>query len=456
MTHLLTFHGTVVCRERVRGTLVHRPLTGSFDGVDVLEIGDLNKLLQADVGNLMRDDDDALLAVLDSGPLAGWTISRAPDHRSLFLSRGGQSIRAPAEADDISLVSGDPGWFGRFLAIGSDDLAALRDVVATKWLVGSAGESMHPESGVLRPGFVLRIGALDVELHWNLPFDLSEWPHRLTLLTEAWRIDRIYRYRPLIYFAVFGDTVITRQFALSLASLTTAGAYDGAIVVMTDKTTAEISALIPPNMRATLVVLPTAARDRLGYMAARLTIGRWPDAWAFQPLLYADTDIVFDLPISRMLYAIALSDRLSAVVEPTESLGTSDVVGSGLLLADGCTPGSELGFNFGAFGIPNLRQQGQTLALIGRVLHNRLAMCGRDSLPFPDQAIANYVAYRRDAVDTALLSPYVRLADHRADPAARRGLVHFCWATTPALKAEVMRDYLQRLGEVAGTEAQPV
>ncbi|WP_158928300.1 hypothetical protein [Acidisphaera sp. S103] len=454
MTHLLTWHGTVVCRERVRGALVHRSVTGPFDGVDVLEIGDLGKVLQADVGHLMRDDEDALHVMLDGGPLAGWTISRAPDHRSLNLSRGGNSLTALAGGDRIALAGGDPGCEGRFLAIGPDDLAALRDVVAAKWLVESAGASKQPQIGVLTPGFGLRIGALDVDLCWNLPFDLSEWPHQLTLLPEAWRLDRIYRYRPLIYFAVFGDTTIMRQFALSLASLVTTGAYDGAIVVMTDKTTAEISALVPPGMRATLVVMPTAASDRLGYMASRLTIGRWPDAGAFQPLLYVDTDIIFDLPVSGVLQAIALSDRMTAVEEPTESLATSDVVGSGLIRADGCSPGSELGFNFGALGIPNLRRHGPMLALMGRVLHNRLTLCGRESLPFPDQAIANYVAYRRRAVDTALLSAYVRLASQQADPASRRGLVHFCWATGAVTKADAMQRYFQRLaesGDAAGT-----
>jgi hypothetical protein len=450
MTHLLTWHGTVVCREHARGALVHRPLTGPFGGVDVLDIGDLSKGLQADIGHLMRDDDDALHVVLDRGPLAGWTISRAPDHRSLIVSRGGNSLTAQAGGDRIALAAGNPGYEGRFLAVGPEDLAALRDVVTARWLVESTGASMQPQAGALTAGFGLLIGTLHVDLCWNLPFDLSEWPHQLTLLPEAWRLDRIYRYRPLVYFTAFGDATIMRQFALSLASLVTTGAYDGAIVVMTDKTTAEIGALVPPGMRATLVVLPTVARDRLGYLASRLTIGRWPDAWAFQPLLYVDTDIIFDLPVSGMLKAIALSDRMTAVVEPTEPLGTSDVVGSGLLLADGCLPGAELGFNFGALGIPNLRRHGSMLALMGRVLHNRLTMCGRESLPFPDQAIANYVAYRRNAVDTALLSAYIRLVNHRADPAGRRGLVHFCWATGAVNKAEAMQRYVRLLAEPDG------
>jgi len=450
VTHLLTWYGTVLCRERSRGAVVHRPLGGSLDDVDLLDIGEVDAVLQADIGHLMRDDEDALRVVLNDGPLAGWTVSRSPDHRSLVLTRADQRLMTPPGGDLITLVQGDPGEASRFLAIGRDDLAVLRDLVTAEWLVERAGAAARAERVTLVPGFGLRVGTLDVGLGWTLPFDRSEWPHRLTLMPEAWRIERIYRYRPLIYFTAFGDAAIMRQFALSLASLVTTGGYDGAIVVMTDKSADEIRALVPAGMRATLVVMPTLARDRLGYLAARLTIGRWPDAAAFQPLLYVDTDVIFDRPVTPMLRAIALSDRLSAVVEPTELLDRSEFVGSGLLRADGCSPAAEPGFNFGILGIPNLRQFGAAVALMGRVLHNRLTLCGRDSLPYPDQAIANYVAWRRQAVDTAILSAYVRLADHRADPTGRLGVVHFCWAPTADLKANLMALYLERLAQLDG------
>ncbi len=444
MTHLLTWHGTVLCRDRARGALIHRPLTGSFADSDILEIGDLNPVFQADIGHFLRDDADALLITLAGGPLAGWTISRAPDHRSLVLSRQGQIMTAAPDHDGVSLVTADPGSPARFLAIGADDLAALRDILSVRWLTDAARQ---PEPAVMVPGFTLRTGNLDVDLRWNLPLDLSEWPHRLTVLHEAWRIARIYRYRPLVFYAAFGDADIMRQFGLSLTSLMTTGGYDGAIVVMTDKTPAEIRTFIPPDMRATLVVLPTAARDRIAYMAARLTIGRWQDARDFQPLLYTDADIVFDRSVTRMLCAIARSDRISAAVEPREYLGTSDAVGSGLILADGGAPGMTLGFNSGTLGIPNLRLVGSTLALMGRVLSNRLTMCGRDSLPYVDQPAANYVGYRLDAVDTRLLSEYVRLCAHNPDPADRRGLSHFCWVPGSGAKFAAMRDYVQRMAE---------
>ena len=113
VNHLLTWYGTVLCRERSRGAVVHRPLGGSLDDVDLLDIGEVDAVLQADIGHLMRDDEDALRVVLNDGPLAGWTVSRSPDHRSLVLTRADQRLMTPPGGDLITLVQGDPGEASR-------------------------------------------------------------------------------------------------------------------------------------------------------------------------------------------------------------------------------------------------------------------------------------------------------------------------------------------------------
>jgi hypothetical protein len=195
-----------------------------------------------------------------------------------------------------------------------------------------------------------------------------------------------------------------------------------------------------------VAVLRCAAADRTGYLAGRLAITTWPDAWRFQPLLYVDTDIVFDAPVAPMLRAIARSSRISAPVEPKEALATSVFVGSTLLSEDGCDPGTKLGFNSGTLGIPNLALQGKSLDLIARIMNNHASIFGRAALPFIDQPIANYVSFKVADFDTALITPFVRLSNETADPAGRTGLVHYCWVGGEARRVDVMRDYLRRLG----------
>ncbi len=434
----------MVCRERTRGALVHRPLSSPILDADLLSLGDI-KELQPDIGNLLRNDFDSLRLEL-SAPLVGWIVSRAVDHRSLILSLGGKSLTAQVPGDEMSLEEGAAGPSNWFMAISETNLDALRDILSAAWLVRSSGESEWPETASMDTDFKLRIGDLQVDLRWNLPFDTSQLPHRLTLLRDGWRIAQIYRYRPLVYYAAFGSPTMMRQFAASLYSLVTAGAYQGDVAVLTDRTDAEIRTLVPPAMRGSVVVLRCEAADRTGYTAARLAITGWRDAWNFQPLLYVDTDILFDLAVAPMLHAIARSDRISAPVEPTELLATSVFVGEWLFIEDNCSPGAALGFNTGTLGIPNLARHARSLDLIGRIMRNHSSLYGREALPYADQAAANYVSYRVADVDIELISPFVRLAGVAASPSAKRGLVHFCWIPGADARVEAMQTYMRELG----------
>ena len=449
MTYLLTSHGTLLCRERASGNLVHRPIANALEDADILDIGDVTQALQVDFSHFLRDSEDAMRVALGSGPLAGWTLTRSADHRSLLASLRAQYLVAAADNETVLVREGDPGTDALFLPLDQQDLAVLVGVTASKWLVRSAGETMRPERAELTPMFGLRFGGMAVDLRWNMPLDRSEWPHRLTLLRDAWRIEHVFRYRPLVYFVAYGNALVMRQFALNLMSLVTVGEYDGDIVVITDKTPAEIAALLPDGSKASIVLLPMEARDRVGYMSARYGIARWPGAWDYQPLLYVDADMLFDMPVAPMLHEIAQSDRIGAVEEP-HALADSPFVGGHLLQDDSCTPApNERGFNSGTLGIPNMTRHGRTIALIGRVLQNRLTQCGRESMPFVDQPVANYVSFRDARIDTALLSRYVRLASEDADPMGRTGLVHYCWVPDPQRRVEIMERYLDRLRAIS-------
>ncbi len=423
-----------------------------MDDVDVLTIGDVAATLSANLGAFLRNDIDDLRLEMPAGPMAGWVFSRSPDHRSLIITHGGRCLRAIAPGDALDLVENDTGPFSRFLPLTPADLSALRELGSSRWLVKS-DDVKQPAHGHHAPGFTLEIGSLSVDLRWNLPLDLSEFPHRLTLLRDGWRIDQIYRYRPLVYYAAFGDAAIIQQFALNLRSLVTAGGYEGDVAVLTDRSIDEIRALAPPMMRGSLVVLRSEARDRVGGMAARLVISGWRDAWTFQPILYADTDIIFDLPVTPMLYAITQSDRIAAPKEPHASLAGSVFVGSNLLLDDGCDPGSVMGFNTGTLGIPNIGRHSHTIELIGRILRNRATILGRDAMPVAEQPIANYVSFRVANFDTDLITPYVRLSGDTIDPQARQGLVHFCWVPGTDKRVEAMRDYLEQVDVLDGRPA---
>ena len=182
------------------------------------------------------------------------------------------------------------------------DLDALRGIVTSSWLTRSSGYlTERPTTGEL---FHLHVGDLSADLRFQLPFDLANWPDRLTLLRDGWRIDQICQYRPLIYYAAFGSPEIFEQFAISVRSLIEFGHYQGPIVVLTDQTPeAPGRTSSPAEDLARVALLQFQPSDRPGFMAARYLILDWPDAWRFQPLLYVDTDTVFDRDVTPMLHA---------------------------------------------------------------------------------------------------------------------------------------------------------
>ena len=112
---------------------------------------------------------------------------------------------------------------------------------------------------------------------------------------------------------------------------------------------------------------------------------------------------------------------------------------------DLCSPGFLAGFNSGTLGIPNFRDHAESLRLIRRIIVNHGLLHGREALPFADQEVANYVAYRTGCFDTALISPFVRYPGHDAHERARCGLVHFWPVPGAAERARAMRNYLERL-----------
>jgi hypothetical protein len=444
MTALLTWQGTFLCRHRTTGGLIQRPVDSPLDDADLVDIGIPAELLQVTFANHLRNDTGLSLQ-LTEGALAGWAITRAADGRSINLEREGQYLSAIYRGEGINGAAHAKDWEA-FLPLSPADVEALRALPANNWVVRSTGAPVASKDVRFSAFSGLNLGSLKVDLRWQLPFDLSAWPNRLTLLREGWRIEQICRFRPLVYFAAFGNEATMRQFALSVRSLVTFGGYDGDIAVLTDHTAEEIAALLPAFDRPRVSVLQCDARDRMAFMAARYTIADWPDAWQYQPLLYADTDTIFDADIGPILRAIACSDRISAPVEAMSPLRTSASVGAGLLQLDGCDPRSMYGFNSGTIGIPNLFEHAHTLRLIGRVIANNAALNGRDSLGYADQEVANYVSYKIGHFDTVLLSPFVRVGwDNSVPRDNRRGILHFWAVAGSEERADVMTAYLQAL-----------
>ena len=196
-----------------------------------------------------------------------------------------------------------------------------------------------------------------------------------------------------------------------------------------------------------LLVFGHVANDWLGYVLARFSIVTEGVAQQASPVVYFDTDVLFNAPSQKMFIDIACSDRLTAPVEHFSKLAISPSVGAELLQLDNIYS-SGVGFNFGTYGVPNLRDHGVVLQLIRDLVVKYINKNGRDSLPWLDQAAANYVSCKYAGFDTSILTRYVRygFTNDAYVLGALTGLVHF-WGIPRKQRLEPMRHYLRLLEE---------
>ena len=399
MAFLLTWHGTLLCRRRQGGVLVHCPLTDISDDVEPVVLDLPIEQLRADFGHHVR----ATMPELPSHPpgsLQRFRLQRSADQQTITLGYETAFLSAELEGDRITLVRTEARDWESFLPVSEVDLDALRQILASSWLIRSSGTLI--ERPTTWRFFNLRVGEHDGRSSPSdavrsrelaSPLDLA--PRRL-----ADRADLPVSTSGLLFrvrsTGDHGAVCDQRAFADPVRTLS------GADRRIDRPAPAELAKMLPAECMARVTIIPFQPHDRPGFMVARYLILDWPDAWRYQPLLYVDADIVFDRDVTPMLHAIAMSDRIAAPVELMSPLARNPSVGATLLQRDFCSPGYMAGFNSGTLGIPNVRAHAETLRLIRRIIANHSLLHGREALPYADQEIANYVSFRLANFDTGL------------------------------------------------------
>lgn len=458
LSYLLTHFGTFVCYDHALHSLVHvawdavTEMTSLADvtllrGVDRsvttarLEVAATDHLLGP--GPALRQD----LAVTPVGAGDGRIVALSDDRRYLC-----------AELNRIVTMSRDTAnaW-ERFFVIEPEEVQDLFFLLRNRWVLHRTGAVIGPADIVVEPGFCLRFGLLALTLAEILPLrharrfaapDQAAF-FRTDLFVDAWKVERVSLYRPLLFYAAFGDEALFQQLALSLLSLVEFAGYEDAVLVYTDRDAAGLAPYIPPRLLGKVQVVTMRAPEVLHFKLARYQITRSRLAATCQPLLYADVDIVFDMPLQPILAALAGADTLHAAAE-TGLAAEIQSLGAELLQADGVATGTRRGFNSGTIGCPNLTVAGGQLRLIEDALSRYARHIGGNTV-WQDQPMNNYVAVKTDGVQTTLLSDRMRF-DHPLlvgeaglQPVDRRGMVHFWSGKSQQAKQEAMAIYVQAL-----------
>ncbi len=447
LTYFLTFQGMLLCVAQEAGVLalVQRPVDAVGNGAEPIGIDLPLEQLRPGFDQFLTDAPPALDLPAALHRFGTIQLGRANDNRCVTLSWRGQYLAA---LEDGQIVTGAdlPDWEG-FLPVSAAELDMLRGFLSNDWIIRSTGTLVRAGSVALQNWYTLRLGELQLDLRYQLPFDPAQWPFRLTVLKDGWRIEQLCLYRPLVYFTVFKHPTILSQFAISARSLIEQGEYGGEVLVITDRPREEVVANLPPMAAGQLHVVHLAPHDQAGFVAARFKILDLDWTAQFQPIIYTDADVVFDTAIEPMLCAVARSDQLSAPLEPFSPMRSAPCAGSGLIQLEGLSPGFAVGCNFGTIGIPNLPAHAATLRLMRTIMMTHAALHGRTALGWLEQEVANYVAFRLAAFGPAV-NPFVRYGgwpDTEPSTDGRVGLVHFWPALDAQAKLAAMESYRRQI-----------
>ena len=263
--------------------------------------------------------------------------------------------------------------------------------------------------------------------------------YRFRAFYDEWRIIEFYRYRPLIYFGAFGSEKYLEQLELSLTSLDSFGHYDGDVMIITDRGKDEIRRYLPENFVDRSHVWNYFPIKKIDFYLARYRLSSWQDAFGFRPILYADTDVIFDAPIEDVLSQIAIGENIYGQGEASHRLATVLGVGSALFSAENIDVGDEIGFCSGIIGLSDLWSQSDLMASIIDGV-TRYFNPERQDAGWYDQPAANYIVRQLGGANLDLLYERIRWGGRNAlhGGVDARGFVHL-WGGS---KEDDMRDMI--------------
>lgn len=451
-SYLLTVHGSTVWFDEKSNTVRH----------SLGQTAPRNLTLENRAGHDVLVARTAAGTTTIDGLRPDGRLGRSPGGAPLTLQRqhspdGLISLEANgvflcAEADGtLSLTREQLGAWEVFAGIDDADLDWFDTVTGHAWLSASSDAVLPGRS--IRPvtNFGVQLGQITVRLMDFLAARQTDKDvRRFTLHYDAWKVEQLSLWRPLIYMIAFGADDIFECLGLSLQSLRQFGGYEGEILLFTDRMPEQLSRFVPPGMEKQIKLATSPARDILDCTATKFRICDIPELAQYKPLLYLDTDVICDRPVEGLLRDIHRSSRICVALEH-DLLGTHNFYGGNLFAADRTArPRNERGASSGLLGIPDMETARRSFPAILSSLYAIARTAGtRHPSDWYDQPVVNYVLNKTDAADFSVMTPRVVTPVDLTAPLStmpRLGFAHFCGGVgNTAAKLPAMRAYLDLL-----------
>jgi len=265
---------------------------------------------------------------------------------------------------------------------------------------------------------------------------------------DGWQIASARRFKPLIYFAVFGPDYIFDMLGLCLESICANGAYSGHVFILSDRQCEEMARYIPAEMSARTILSYRTVSDRHAMMMERFDISDLPIG-QFQPVLCLDADMICDAPIMPMLALCNTAPMLFGSAEfggatlSRMSVPIAQWFGRFLFEAAGYNLDQVYGLNGGAIAFPNQDFAVPIFRLVAAAYRETQSQF-ENFRELGEQPILNHALQTAGLIDARALNKFIQFRNQCLGTKERRGLMHFNYGVGVD-KVKNMASYAQTL-----------
>lgn len=329
----------------------------------------------------------------------------------------------------------------RFHMVSEPEIAALLGIAGVGIVAGGVPHFFDASAS---SGRTLQFGSIRLSISEYLRNRSSFEESNEVMVFDDWSPSIHKIYNPVVLYLIFGTGYLLEQLACSLRSLSSFGRYRGTVMIATNNDPDLMRNLCAENGFDDVRILPVEAMDRLDFVGTRISLLADGILDHYTPILYVDADIVFDQDINPLLQQAVSLDRISAQFEEHNWLQLSPETGSSLYQQKPFPIEGTKGFCAGIMLVPSGRPFRKYFEAALHCLVTYTRQNGRDSIPFYDQSVLNYVLHKLGIVSPFPLTDRTRTWPLR-DGEEPRGFVHF-WDGREE-RHRRMRDYISELGQ---------
>jgi hypothetical protein len=324
------------------------------------------------------------------------------------------------------------GPWEQVVLLAEDELELLSALHANDWVLRDA-TIIAARDVRCEEGFRINFGPMRIDLTQSGSLTVAEQAGNhiaaINFVHGGWQVAAARRFRPLIYFAVFGPDHIFEMLKLCLTSIVKNGDYTGHIFVLSDREPTLMQPYIPETLADRTLFSFRDVTDHASMMMERFDISALPIG-EFQPVLCLDADMVCDAPIMPMLAhcntarIFSGSAEYGGVTIAQMSEGVGNWFGRFLFEAARQKFDQAQGLNGGAIAFPNKQA---AIPIIDMVASAFLG--SRENFPdfhgMGEQPILNYVLQSLSVIDASALNRFIQFRNQCHGGRERLGLMHF-------------------------------